>query len=268
MICVDVVCESENLPRIRLLQAHMRQLQIELNICEETPSVHTERIIYVPRRLKSKFSSTPSSPNYQRIALYLDERTEPIEGEMRVNLATWPGRSSDKDVLMLASYLRRPFGKAGDKSDKGDKANTENTTRRNIMALAGLGLFVAAFIFLANLETDQDQTANPDRQPIADTFKRVKTSINQTTSSRIENANQPTPTQVLPHSATQSGSKSPSQQAPESFSASDPKTHQPKPIARDRAAFVRQTISPCAGTNDILRGNLVWQVPSDLNPCA
>ena len=96
MISVDVVCESENLPRIRLLRTHMRQLQIVLNICEEVPPVHTERIIYVPRRRDSAFSHTPSSPNYERIALYLDERTEPIDAEMKVNLATWPGRSSDK----------------------------------------------------------------------------------------------------------------------------------------------------------------------------
>ncbi len=181
---IDVICESENLPRIRLLASHMQSLQIELVLHDETPPDHSNRIIYVPKSKDSRFKKTPKSPNFERIALYLDANSEAIDAEMAVELVTWPGRSSDEAVARLASYLHRPFNPAFQEDNNLSNSSTQatpirsakdamahvkqklkatNRTRaewRNILILAVTASTVFAFFSWLDLEPSKDAVEN------------------------------------------------------------------------------------------------------------
>ena len=76
----------------------MRSLNVELQIHEAVPEKCSDRLIIVPRRRHSKLASLDVADNCERIALLLDEQTEPIEADMQVTLHSWPARSSDQHV--------------------------------------------------------------------------------------------------------------------------------------------------------------------------
>ncbi len=273
MNTVDVICEPDNLPRIKLLQSHMRKLQIELVLHEEIPATHSDRLIYVPKRKNSLFQQTPKSADFERIALYLDENTEPIDAEMAVELAKWPGRSSDEAVARLAGYLHRPFvsrtlvdgivdGAAGASGRKrrGDTRRTHKQTKprsktaeqRNnaILATLVLGL-LAAIIFTDFGEKTQKSSAKKEVIPPHE--------ILDTTPSKLVT---PTLESTVPESAHMV--EGPSTVVQEHADHSNPHSTPHTKVANHAR---HDAFSLCAGANDLLRARLDWEPYTDQNPC-
>ena len=273
MNTVDVICEPDNLPRIKLLQSHMRKLQIELVLHEDIPTSHSDRLIYVPKRKDSLFQQTPKSADFERIALYLDENTEPIDAEMAVELATWPGRSSDEAVARLAGYLHRPFvspnlansivdgaaGASGRKrrgatrrTHKQTKPHSKTAERRNNAILATLALGLLAAIFFTDFG-DKTQKASVKKEAIR------PDEIADTTTPRLVT---PTFESTVPESAHRV--EGPSTAVQEHADHSTPHTTPHTTVANhDR----HDAFSLCAGANDLLRARLDWEPYTDQNSC-
>lgn len=188
MITVDVVCEAEHLPRLKLLQTHMRSLNVALQIHETVPEPCSERLIIVPRQRNSKLKSLQVDQACERIALFLDKQTEAIEADMQVSLHSWPARSSDAHVETLARHLHSPLGTSTDNADSSPGAysaetktqantTTSQTTRslkqkerrKNILTITLLALFVfALFTFVdvgPNNVTESKTEEDPDLDP-------------------------------------------------------------------------------------------------------
>lgn len=301
MNTVDVICEAENLPRIRLLQSHMQSLKLDLQIHDELPETHSPRIIYVPRRQNSKFQSTPAGADFERIALYLDENTQPIDADLAVQLYTWPARSADQHVATLAKHLLRPLisSESGPIPSNQEPTHSKSTNSQSIRTdtrqakrfiqrvsswqkswrkfwhktpssmspkkppkkplkstriehdaikwLAGIGVAVGLFTMLVDFETIEQPRDQKNPLVVTESFNR-QAPPQVITPDEIEEVGMP----EQPAEA-----KSSAQIIPQPVAA---KSTRPKPI--------RQTISPCASGNELLRGNLRWQFPTDLEPCA
>lgn len=182
---VDVVCEAEHLPRIRLLQTHMRALNVELQIHEDVPETYSDRLLIVPRKRNSRFAALDVPHDCERIALFLDEQTEPIKAEMQVSLHSWPARSSDRHVETLARHLnnsRRTLADADirDSDTANHQASKAETSaahraalkskraerRKNVITLTLLGIGVVALVSLLESEPKKaDEKALPESQP-------------------------------------------------------------------------------------------------------
>ncbi len=200
MITVDVVCEAEHLPRLKLLQTHMRSLNVELQIHETVPEPCSERLIIVPRQRNSKLKSVQVEQRCERIALLLDKQTEAIEADMQVTLHSWPARSSDAHVETLARHLHSPLVSLTDHADSnpGDQAsatktrtNTASQTarslkqkerRKNILTISLLALSVfALFTFVevgtnSPTEAEKVETVEAVEAPVTSTTNQVDVS--------------------------------------------------------------------------------------------
>ena len=111
MVQVDLLVESDEMPRVRLLQDHMRKLNVDLILHEAEPDKPTPRRVFVPKAIGSAFTELRKKPGVEYIALHLDERSHNIPADFSVRIPSWPGRSSDHDVLQLANYLQQPVEK-------------------------------------------------------------------------------------------------------------------------------------------------------------
>lgn len=186
MINVDVVCEAEHLPRIKLLQTHMRSLNVELQILESVPETCSDRLLIVPRKRNSELAALDVPEDCERIALLLDEQTEPIEADMQVTLHSWPARSSDRHVETLARHLHTSRRKLSDEDIRSNSAADQqvnnlllNATpsavlagkraerRKNVLTLILLGIGVVALVSLLESEPQQvdKQTETDIEQP-------------------------------------------------------------------------------------------------------
>jgi hypothetical protein len=189
MITVDVVCEAEHLPRLKLLQTHMRSLNVELQIHETVPEPCSERLIIVPRQRNSKLKSVQVEQRCERIALLLDKQTEAIEADMQVTLHSWPARSSDAHVETLARHLHSPLVSLTDQaSATKTRTNTASQTarslkqkerRKNILTISLLALSVfALFIFVevgTNSPTEAEKVETVEA-PVTSTTNQVDVS--------------------------------------------------------------------------------------------
>ncbi len=185
MIKVDVVCEAEHLPRLKLLQTHMLSLNVELQIHEDMPEVCSDRLLIVPKKRNSKLAALEVPDNCERIALFLDEQTEPIEADMQVILHSWPARSSDRHVETLARHLHSSRQTLSDKDIRDSSAADQQTNslhskatlgtalkikraerRKNVITLTLLGVGVVALVSLLESEPQQldEQTESETEQ--------------------------------------------------------------------------------------------------------
>ncbi|MEE4280337.1 MAG: hypothetical protein V2I41_00230 [Pseudomonadales bacterium] len=196
MINVDVVCEAEHLPRLKLLQTHMRSLNVELQIHETVPETCSNRLLIVPRQRNSKLTSLDVPDDCERIALFLDEQTEPIEADMQVTLHSWPARSSDRHVETLARHLHSGRRTLSDEdirdSDTADHQSSRSETRaaqrtalqskraerqKNVFTLTLLGVGVVALVSLLESEpkkVDEQTVPDPEQQTLVEQADKIE----------------------------------------------------------------------------------------------
>jgi len=186
MIKVDVVCEAEHLPRLKLLQTHMLSLNVALQIHEDVPEICSDRLLIVPKKRNSELAALEVPYGCERIALFLDEQSEPIEADMQVTLHSWPARSSDRHVETLARHLHSNRKTLSDEDIRDSsavdrQANSDHSTTGLITALKGkraertkhvltltlLGVGVVALISLLESEPKQvdEQAETEIEQP-------------------------------------------------------------------------------------------------------
>lgn len=256
MVTVDVIVDPENLPRIRLLQAHMSDLQVDLKLHETLPDQHSARLIYVPRKTDSQLKQLLAA-DAERIALYLDEGAEQIDADMAVQLYSWPARSSDPHVRTLARHLKRhlekPLSTGSANTESASKqaaqSNASSERRKNVVTLLAIGAVVLVVMTLMELN---DEAREQDRNA-APAAERTNLGEPLDAPTRGEDS--------TPHQPSISPG-----QIEESSEITADKTE----IALPLATFPKgkQTIAPCAGANELLRAPLRWQLPTDLEPCA
>ena len=196
MIHVDVVCEAEHLPRLKLLQTHMRSLNVELQIHETVPETCSNRLLIVPRQRNSKLTSLDVPDDCERIALFLDEQTEPIEADMQVTLHSWPARSSDRHVETLARHLHSGRRTLSDEdirdSDTADHQTSRSETkatqraalqskraerRKNVFTLTLLGVGVVALVSLLESEpkkVDEQTVPDPEQHTLVEQADKIE----------------------------------------------------------------------------------------------
>jgi hypothetical protein len=174
MIKVDVVCEAEHLPRLKLLQTHMLGLNVELQIHEDVPEICSDRLLIVPKKRNSRLAKLTVPDDCERIALFLDEQSEPIEADMQVTLHSWPARSSDRHVETLARHLHSNRNTLSDEDIRDSSAADQQASshhpttglssalkakraerRKNVLTLTLLGVGVVALVSLLESEPKQ-----------------------------------------------------------------------------------------------------------------
>ena len=267
MVTVDVIVDPENLPRIRLLQAHMRDLQVHLKLHEAMPAEHSARLIYVPRKTDSRLNQLPAT-QAERIALYLDEGAEQIDADLAVQLYSWPARSSDPHVRTLAQHLNKPLAAPDEKSEPPNphlankKGNSERRT--NVITLSVIGAVVLAVMLLMELGGEAPEQ-HRSTAPAPDLNAAVEPLDAPTAAAASAPRKRPTPAQQ----AAQTGDTSSSAPLIARPSSAEPSgTGLSGAALSGTAPRQKQTLTPCAGATDILRARLRWQLPTDLEPCA
>ena len=157
MTNITVLCEPEHLPRVRLLQSHMGELGITLDLVEKAAPA-CERLLLIPRRTNSRLADTAATGNAERIVLYLDENPDPIPADASFTIPAWPARSSDADVERLAQALATPL--------REDTATVKPVDRTNQIALGIFALLAAALFAAVQLsgEKADDTPATEDAQ--------------------------------------------------------------------------------------------------------
>jgi hypothetical protein len=168
----------------------MRSLNVELQIFEAVPETCSKRLLIVPRKRNSKLAALDVPDDCERIALFLDEQTEPIEADMQVSLHSWPARSSDRHVETLARHLhssRRTLSdddiRNSDAEDqKASRIETRATQRaalkskhaerrKNVFTLILLGFGVVALVSLLESEpkkSDEQTVPEPEQQTLVE----------------------------------------------------------------------------------------------------
>lgn len=168
MVRVDLIVESDEMPRVRLLQDHMRNLDVDLVLCEEEPDRPAPRRVIIPKASGSAFAELQKIPGVEYIALHLDERSRDIPADFGVRIPSWPGRSSDHDVRQLANYLHQPVEKPADKA----AGKRQPIDRTNAAVLAGFVLLSTAGIGV--VLTDSGNPA-PDEELLPETLQTKDT---------------------------------------------------------------------------------------------
>ena len=159
MVQVDLLVESDEMPRVRLLQDHMRKLDVDLVLHEAEPDKPTPRRVIVPKAIGSAFAELRKKPGVEYIALHLDERSHNIPANFSVRIPSWPGRSSDHDVRQLANYLHQPVEKPAGKP----AGKRRPIGRSNAAVMAAFALLSAALIGLASMESEKSA---PNQGPL------------------------------------------------------------------------------------------------------
>ena len=227
MINVDVVCEAEHLPRLKLLQTHMRSLNVELQIHETVPETCSDRLLIVPRQRNSKLTSLDVADNCERIALLLDEQTEPIEADMQVTLHSWPARSSDRHVETLARHLHSSRRTLSDEDIRNNDTESHQASRsatsaahravlkskraerrKNVITLTLLGVGVVALVSLLESEpqtADEPSVPEPEQTTLVEQPDEVNVLPDVATEAMQEEetlaATHPSDNRLVEHSA-------------------------------------------------------------------
>ncbi|XOV84642.1 MAG: hypothetical protein ACFHXK_05880 [bacterium] len=168
----------------------MRSLNVELQIHDAVPEPCSDRLLIVPRKRNSRLADLEVAGSCERIALLLDEQTEPIAADMQVTLHSWPARSSDRHVETLARHLhigRRTltdddikvghteystYGAAEAKAALRAAAQNKRAERRkNVITLTLLGVVVVTLVSLLESDpkpADEQVTAEIDTPSVVE----------------------------------------------------------------------------------------------------
>jgi hypothetical protein len=107
MLTVDLICDSELLPRVQLLPRHMELLDVKrrlhADLYSDPPTGAFEVVILAPTKNKVIDSDQPVE---NIVGLYLESQQTEIEASYHVHIPTWLVRSSDPDVEALAKHLK------------------------------------------------------------------------------------------------------------------------------------------------------------------
>lgn len=108
MVTVDLICDSEAEPRMRLLVRHMRRFDVRLKLHTSPPAVLSARVLCA----LSKRHPMPDLPEHvEPVAVVIDAHaiSDLPDTPYRALIPNWPARSSDHEVYQLAQYLKTPL---------------------------------------------------------------------------------------------------------------------------------------------------------------
>lgn len=256
MLSVDVVYESEILPRLVLLKQHMQTLQIELVLHERLPATHSPRVVYAPRATNSQLHDAVDNDG-ESIGLYFfntpANKNSPLPTDLTVSLPTWPARSSDQAVAEFARYLHSSIAEeqnkaSPDSTDSRAVRNIDWTGVRNLVVL--IGMVVAATWMIGQIPAEkQSPEAEIETIPI-----------------------ETIPIETTPHALAPPSTLSQSE-APTTAVATPPDAIMPdQPLAQARQdpmpSVESRRAKSCGGSsNEVLRAVLTLQAPTDFTRC-
>jgi hypothetical protein len=201
---VDLVCHPDDLHRAKLLEQHMLDLGVAVEIHETTPTDPTFPVLYVIVR------GAPTCPNAerldpsQRIALHFDDKSTAFEADYHARLRTWPARSADAEVRKLVYHLHRRLHRGGQSSAPDDAGG--NRHRERIRSDRGrwvaAGLLIGAICFIALMMTtapapgEQEAAWQPDDRaaaPFPDATVEASSDLDRSSPSELglRNDNEP-----------------------------------------------------------------------------
>lgn len=155
MLHVDLLCDRELMPRLRLLEQYMETLDVRLHLHTEIPKPKPAVLIFAPAQTGA--TAYENDQAVELIGLYLEVQPE-IEADYQVHIPSWPARSSDPDVEALAKFLHNPRIAAAQQRAKTAhlQAAKKREKARNIVSLV---IAVAMLIGLTQLipsKTEED----------------------------------------------------------------------------------------------------------------
>ena len=142
MVQVDMVCDPELLPRLRLLVKHMQLLDVRLKLHLETPRPSPAVLLVAateayPIRVRR-------TADQDLIRVYLEAEAVQQPADYHIHIPTWPARSSDPAVEELAAHLTRVTSSQHKSQRAAASLRREKRTNRLLLGstLALLGLLV------------------------------------------------------------------------------------------------------------------------------
>ncbi|MEQ8693617.1 MAG: hypothetical protein RIC89_22625 [Pseudomonadales bacterium] len=169
MLHIDLVCDAELRPRLRLLQQHMQTLGVDLHLHTEIPEDLPPVLIVAPVPDSSLKLNTLEDAEAEIVALYLERQLPACTAAYEVHIPSWPARSSDPDVEALARYLTAPrvtkkFQEARRRQQI--RARRQRKSGRNLLVLLVLVLLFAG---LTQLELNENKPADETGVELAET---------------------------------------------------------------------------------------------------
>lgn len=174
MLHIDLVCDAELRPRLRLLQQHMQTLGVKLHLHTEIPVDLPPVLIVAPVPDSSLKLNTLEDAEAEIVALYLERQLPACAAAYEVHIPSWPARSSDPDVEALARYLTAPrvtkkFQEAHRRQQI--RARRQRKLGRNLLVLLVLVLLFAGLTQLElndNKPPDDPETELAGSQDLAE----------------------------------------------------------------------------------------------------
>ena len=181
----DLFCEQDITPRIELLIKHLGLLGVEISLRDSTHEPRSDPYLIIPKPFESQWQPTRTAPeltlakgdeatNPRCVAIYLDAETRQIEANFHVAIPTWPARSSDRTLVQLAQYLRRPdlailpatIETTTNPPRKHDAkmphpAQRDNTDRNGRYIFVGLLAILIVVLFVPDEQQPSQQASNP-----------------------------------------------------------------------------------------------------------
>lgn len=167
MLHIDLVCDAELRPRLRLLQQHMQTLGVDLHLHTEIPEDLPPVLIVAPVPDSSLKLNTLEDAEAEIVALYLERQLPACTAAYEVHIPSWPARSSDPDVEALARYLTAPrvtkkFQEAHRRQQI--RARRQRKLGRNLLVLLALVLLFAG---LTQLELNDNKPPDDSATELA-----------------------------------------------------------------------------------------------------
>ncbi len=173
MRTIDLVCAEERLPLVRLLQTHLKLLDINLRVHEVMPDPPTPRAVLIPH------AGLPATlPGVEWAALYFDDTPPHPAVKHHFRIPTWPARSSDHDVRRLARFLQQPLleqGAGGQRDDaRRRKPRTPSERLRDNAQGLTVALLLAAMVVLLATTTSQNTSSAGNEEVAEQTYERIE----------------------------------------------------------------------------------------------
>lgn len=160
MLHIDLVCDAELRPRLRLLQQHMQTLGVDLHLHTEIPEDLPPVLIVAPVPDSSLKLNTLEDAEAEIVALYLERQLPACTAAYEVHIPSWPARSSDPDVEALARYLTAP--RVTKKFQEAHRRQQIRARRQRKLGRNLLVLLVLVLLFAGLTQLELNDNKPPD----------------------------------------------------------------------------------------------------------
>ena len=276
---IDLICELEPSPKIRLFIEHMATLGIEFTLHDDVPNKPSSPFVLAPRPNNSKWrfsvADTPTLSNHQdAVAVYFDKNPQQIATQHHCGLEKWPARSTDRLLHTLAARLKRlslaqpqvdenaPNNSSSDQTTNHSRAHqpTEKTGGWVMGALISALVVMFVFADLSNKssidEPGSDANVEPPALVVAEELRDLgdlgdlrETRITRDTNDLTHNLNPSAPQPADHFSAS----------AEVVRSSTHTRVHKPRQAIPTQTERPTEKQSLCSSDQQVFQATLTWQ---------